>query len=353
MEFPPTQPGSPESRPESQSEPQAEPQAESQAEPQAESQGEVQAEVQRAAPPLRLPFTERHGISPIVFAVVSLGIIFFTYQIIGGALTLLIFGAEPGAGNIAGYRLATALGELLLVLGPTLLLVRFATLSPRWFLRLNVPDVRTILVPIIGIFSLQEMLQIYLVVQEKIPLPEELQKIVRELSQLMEKLLNLLVGSNSVPELLWVVVVLALVPALVEELLFRGLIQRSFERHMGPVRAIVLTGILFGAFHLNPFNFVPLAALGMYLGFVAYRANSVWSSVSAHFFNNAIACVASYLHMDQDSVVVGDPERLSPGILLATFWFFGVIFLLTTFYLIRITAPRAGDHLEEEREPAE
>jgi membrane protease YdiL (CAAX protease family) len=191
------------------------------------------------------------------------------------------------------------------------------------------------------------MLQIYLVFQAKIPFPEELQKIIRELSQLMEQLLNLLVTAHSVTELLWVVVVLALVPALVEEILFRGLIQRCFEKGLGPVRAIVLTGILFGAFHLNPFNFVPLAALGIYLGFIAYRANSVWSSIAAHFFNNAMACVASYLHMDQDSVVVGDPEKLPLGVLLGTFWFFGVVFLLTTFYLIRITAPRGPDRPEE------
>jgi CAAX protease family protein len=181
------------------------------------------------------------------------------------------------------------------------------------------------------------------VFQQKIPLPEELQKIVRELSQLIEQLLNMLLASNSVAELLWVIVVLALVPAVVEEFLFRGLIQRCFEKGLGPVRAIVLTGVLFGAFHVNPFNFVPLAVLGIYLGFVAYRADSVWASVAAHFFNNAIACVGSYLHVDQDSLLVGDPERLSPGVLLITFWFFGVIFLVTTFYLIRITAsPRTG-----------
>jgi membrane protease YdiL (CAAX protease family) len=314
---------------------------------QSKVQEEAQAGVQAVTPPLRLPFNERYGISPVLFAIISLGVVFVTYQIIGGTITLLVFGTEPGPGNVSGYRLATALGELLLVLGPALLLVRFATLSPRPFLRLNTPDVRTILVSLVGIFSLQEMLQIYLVFQAKIPFPEELQKIIRELSQLMEQLLNLLVTAHSVTELLWVVVVLALVPALVEEILFRGLIQRCFEKGLGPVRAIVLTGILFGAFHLNPFNFVPLAALGIYLGFIAYRANSVWSSIAAHFFNNAMACVASYLHMDQDSVVVGDPEKLPLGVLLGTFWFFGVVFLLTTFYLIRITAPRGPDRPEE------
>lgn len=300
----------------------------------------IQPEPTPAAPPLRLPFIERHGISPVLFGCLSLACVFVTYQIVGGTVSFLIFGGEPSPDRISGYRLATALAEILLLLAPTLILVRFVTLSPRSFLRLNVPDIRTLLVPLVGIFSLEEMLQIYLVFQEKIPLPERFQTIVRDFKELVEHMYRLLLASNSVPELVWVIIVIAVVPALTEEFLFRGLIQRSFEKGLGPVRAIVLTGIIFGAYHLNPFSFVPLAVLGIYLGFIAHRANSLWSSVAAHFYNNAFACVATFFHVDQDSVVVGDPEKLSLGALLAAFWFFGVVFLVTTFYFIRITAPR-------------
>jgi len=298
-------------------------------------------ETQAASPPLRLPFTEKYGISPVLFGSLSLVAVFVTYQMIGGMASYLIFGSSvPGAAQVSGYRLATALGELLLVLGPALILVRFATLSPRSFLRLSLPDARTLLVPLIGVLSLQEMLQIYLVFQEKIPLPDELQTIVTQFRELFEQLYRLLVTSSSVPELVSVIIVIALIPALAEEFLFRGLIQRSFEKSLGPVRAFVLTGIIFGAYHLDPFSFVPLAVLGIYLGFVAYRANSLWSSIAAHFFNNALVCVASYFHMDKDSVIVGDPAKLSGGALLAIFWFSGVVFLVATLYFIRITGSR-------------
>ncbi|OLD78230.1 MAG: hypothetical protein AUI33_03720 [Ignavibacteria bacterium 13_1_40CM_2_61_4] len=289
-------------------------------------------------PPPAMPFIERYGISPLLFGFLSLVVVFVTYQIIGGVLTYLFFGLKPVAGQATAYRMATALGELLLILVPTLILVRYAALSPRSFLRLRIPDFRTLILPLVGVFALQEMLQVYLVFQERIPLPEPLQKISQEFKQLFEEAYKLLASSSSVPELLWVILVIALIPALAEEFLFRGLVQRCFEKGLGPAWAIVLTGIIFGLYHLNPFSFVPLAVIGMYLGFLAYRSNSLWTSVAAHFYNNAIACVATFFHMDEDSLVVGNPEKLSPGFLLAVFWFFGVVFLIATYYFLRITA---------------
>ena len=291
-----------------------------------------------------IPFIERYGISPPLFGFLSLLAVFVTYQIIGGVLTYLFFGMKPVEGQATAYRIATAPGELLLILVPTLMLVRFATFSPRPFLRLRIPDIRTLLVPLVGVFALQEMLQVYLVFQERIPLPEPLQKISEEFKQLFEEAYKLLASSNSVPELLWVIVVIALIPAVAEEFLFRGLVQRCFEKGLGPAWAIALTGIIFGVYHVNPFSFVPLAVIGMYLGFLAYRSNSLWTSVAAHFYNNAFACVATFFHMDEDSLIVGNPEKLSPGFLLAVFWFFGVVFLLATYYFLRFTARSEKSH---------
>jgi membrane protease YdiL (CAAX protease family) len=289
-----------------------------------------------------LPLAERRGISPVMFGLISLAGIFVLYQVVGGLATYLLLGALPGEGEIGVYRLTTSLGEILLVLLPALLLVRMVTLRPGEFLRLRTPDIRAVLITIAGIFSLQQILQIYLVVQDKIPLPAEIQNIVRQFRELFEELYTKLLTANSAAELTAVILVVALVPAVTEELLFRGLIQRSFEKGLGPARGIALTGIIFGAYHLNPFSFVPLAVLGIYLGFIAYRANSIWVSVAAHFYNNAMACFASYFHMDQDAVVLGNPEKLSPMILIGTALFFGAVFAASTAAFIRVTAPAGG-----------
>jgi len=286
-----------------------------------------------------LPFLERYDIPPALFALVVLLIVFLGYQIIGAAVVYVLYGLEPGPESVEGLRIVTALSQLFLILVPTLFFVRLITTKPAGFFRLHVPDIRTILLPIIGIFSLQQMLQVYMVFQSRIPLPAELEKIVQELNDLIEKLTNMLAGSSSIPELLWVIVVVALVPAICEEFLFRGLAQRSFERHLHPMAAAIVTGIIFAAYHLNPFTFVPLVALGIYLGFIAMRGQSLWVSVAAHFYNNVYACVLIYLRMDNDVVGAGDPEQLSIGTLLLMFWGFGVIFLVSTLYFLRITAP--------------
>ncbi len=291
-------------------------------------------------PPL-LSFMDRHGIAPIAFSLVVLVVVFVTYQIIGGVVTYFLFGVNPTISQVGGLRLVTGLGQIILIFLPTLFFIRLATLSPAEFLHLRLPDIRALLVPLVGIVSLQQMLQIYMVFQEKIPLPPEVEDLTRQLREMIDQLTKLLAGSSSVPELIWVIIIIALIPAVVEEFLFRGLVQRSFERQMGATWSVILTGIIFGAYHLNPFSFVPLVVLGMYLGFLAMRANSLWASVAAHFYNNTYACVTLYMKVDDNIVGTGNPEDMSAGTLLALFWFFGIIFIISTLYFMKITARRS------------
>ena len=296
-------------------------------------------EVQAISPPPRIPLVERFGISPVLFAFLSLIFIFILYQLIGGIITLLIFGMQPTSNNIFGYRLATGLGQILFILIPTLILVRFVSFTPREYFRLKLPTFQTVIVPLIGIFSLQQVLQIYLIFQEKIPLPENIQSMLEKFKTMFEELYKQLVATNSVPELLWVILIIALIPAVAEEFMFRGLIQRSLEKGLNPVRGVILTGIIFGAYHLNPFSFIPLVIIGIYLGFLTMRSGSIWVSVVTHFFNNLFACLALYLNLKDDYIVVGNANDMSVGSLVITFWFFGVTFILTTYYFLRITKP--------------
>ncbi len=293
-------------------------------------------------------FTDRHGISPVVFALVALAIVFVSYQVIGGLISYFLFGLNPTSDQTLGLRLMTGFGEVLLILVPTLLLVRLCSRTPGRFLRMEFPDIRVLLLPLLGIFSLQQMLQVYIVFQDKIPLPSELEELVRQLKDAIEQLTAILASSSSVPELMWVIIVVALIPAISEEFLFRGVVQRSFEKQLGPSRAMIVTGLIFGAYHLNPFSFVPLAALGIYLSFLAMRTGSLWTSIFAHFYNNAYACVMLFLKMDDNIVGAGNPEKMTTGALLLIFWFFGVLFIVSNLYLLKITRissePLSSDH---------
>lgn len=83
----------------------------------------------------------------------------------------------------------------------------------------------------------------------------------------------------------------AVVPAICEEILFRGYILRAFEKSWGILTAIIVSGVIFGLFHLQLGNLIPLAALGIILAVMTWLSGSIWPAVVAHFLNNGSAVV--------------------------------------------------------------
>lgn len=282
-------------------------------------------------------FIERHGISLLLFTFLSLFLIFFLYQIVGGVITYLVFGMRLNADNTTGYRIATALGQIIFILIPTVFLVRLVTHRPVEYLRFRTPKFAAIVTALIGIFSLQQVLQVYMVFQEKIPLPPELQSLMQQFKEMFDTLYKQLVGAQTPGELIVVLVVVAVVPAVTEELMFRGLIQRNLERVLTPVGGMMVTSVIFAGYHLNPFSFIPLVAIGMYLGFLAMRSGSIWMSMIGHFANNAVAVLSLYGDVPDDYVVFGNSTEMSLPALFITFWFFGLLFILSTLLFLRIT----------------
>lgn len=79
---------------------------------------------------------------------------------------------------------------------------------------------------------------------------------------------------------------IALVPALCEEVLFRGYIFRAFEKSWGILAAVIVSGLVFGMFHLQVPNLLPLASLGILLAIMTWLSRSLWPAIAAHFVNN-------------------------------------------------------------------
>lgn len=90
---------------------------------------------------------------------------------------------------------------------------------------------------------------------------------------------------------------IAILPAIAEELMFRGGIQRSLMRMVrNPHVAIWLTAIIFSAIHMQFFGFVPRMLLGALFGYIYFWTKSLWYTMFAHFLNNGYAvCLALYL----------------------------------------------------------
>jgi uncharacterized protein len=111
---------------------------------------------------------------------------------------------------------------------------------------------------------------------------------------------NLKSGSEYVVSLL----ILAFLPALCEEVFFRGLLQRFFERWWSkPVLAIIASSIIFSLVHSSIYLFLTRFFLGMALGFIFYYSRNIWVNVIAHFINNAMALTALYFQVKKKGAV--------------------------------------------------
>jgi hypothetical protein len=109
---------------------------------------------------------------------------------------------------------------------------------------------------------------------------------------------------NSMGDLLINLFLIALIPAIGEELLFRGVLQQLFAKWTGKIHlAIFISGFLFSAIHMQFFGFLPRFVLGLVLGYMFYWSSNLWLPILAHFTNNALAIIFTY-HFVADKVQI-------------------------------------------------
>jgi membrane protease YdiL (CAAX protease family) len=108
-----------------------------------------------------------------------------------------------------------------------------------------------------------------------------------------EKMLNV----DTIGGLLANLLIIALIPAVGEELTFRGVLQQSLTRGIkNPHVAILLSAALFSFIHFQFYGFLPRMFLGILLGYMFYITGSLWTSILMHFLNNGTAVVLYYLN---------------------------------------------------------
>ena len=99
-----------------------------------------------------------------------------------------------------------------------------------------------------------------------------------------------LVGDNILVSIL----IVAVAPAICEEMLFRGFIQSGFSRKYKPATTIFLVAVIFGAYHTSFIRFIPTAMLGGCFAIVLYYTESIFLTMMLHFINNSLAVLMMY-----------------------------------------------------------
>jgi membrane protease YdiL (CAAX protease family) len=109
-----------------------------------------------------------------------------------------------------------------------------------------------------------------------------------------------IVGLKNPGEYVLALIVMAFLPALCEETLFRGGLQNFLTRSTKiPWLAILIASFIFSAIHLSWYLFIPRLFLGIILGLVYYYSGRLWLSIFAHFLNNAYVITALYISQRQ------------------------------------------------------
>ncbi len=204
---------------------------------------------------------------------------------------------------------------------PSLVVVLIAYKDQWWhYLKLNQrPTGRWLLLGVLFVVFSFPMAQLAYWLNMQLPLPDWMLQMEDSTGRMIR---GLLVMADP-GELLFNLLIIAVLPAIGEELLFRGVVQQQLQRWLQPVSAIWITAILFSAIHLQFAGFFPRMLLGAVLGYVFYWSRNLWLPIAAHFVMNGMQVIGVYFMGDEMAQLEMEPPASAN-------WASGLISLVIT-----------------------
>ena len=186
-----------------------------------------------------------------------------------------------------------------LIVGPALLLLAFRR-SVKDFFQHDQFDFRAILLVLLTVIVFVGLNSFFIEWNASLTLPEFLKGFedwAREKENAAEVITTFLTKFDSIGQLLLAFFVIAVLPGIGEELVFRGLLQKEFIKSGANVHvSIWVAAILFSTMHMQFFGFVPRMFLGALFGYLYYWSGSLSLAMFAHFVNNAASVLALYFY---------------------------------------------------------
>lgn len=106
------------------------------------------------------------------------------------------------------------------------------------------------------------------------------------------RLTSVALSFTEIGHLILSILVMGVIPGILEEIFFRGLVQAQFQKVMkNPHYAIFLTAFLFSLIHFQFYGFIPRLLLGLLFGYLFFWSKNIWYPVAAHITSNLIAIV--------------------------------------------------------------
>jgi ABC-2 type transport system permease protein/sodium transport system permease protein len=251
---------------------------------------------------LRRRMIKPRPVPTVSMALLVAAVLFPLWFFVQGALS-------PAPGEDARRLLITTAWAMpLLFFGVPLALAAYAKIDPVETFALRRPEMRHVLAAVlIGLSAWAPAHEINALQQRLLGIPDAVVQSAEMLARTLKDF-----------PLPLAVLVIALVPAVAEEFLFRGFLLSGVRAAFGKWGAILVTGAIFGVFHFFFFRFTVTAGLGVVLAYLCWQSRSILPAVLAHLLHNGLG-VVSIVRPEWTAVVIGDDPagggRLHPLVL--------------------------------------
>ncbi|MBC7087673.1 MAG: CPBP family intramembrane metalloprotease [Tissierellales bacterium] len=244
------------------------------------------------------------------------------YLILG--ILLLTVGSVVQQINLNVGLLVT---EYILILIPVILFLRLKGYSVKKVLRIK---------PI----NIKEVIFIFFIIVFSYPIAVFFNFIIITIIDLFSDLTNVGVPiPTTINEFLISLFVIGITPGICEEVFFRGLMLNSYEK-LGKNKAIIITSLLFGLFHFNIFNLVGPVFLGIILGIIYFKTNSIFGAMLGHAINNSIALTLGFLATTRfneiEDIVTNTPNISQTQEIFYAFMTLFILSLISTAILVQL-----------------
>lgn len=268
-------------------------------------------------------------------------------SLVGTGLFFMFHGLS---GNITQYpdmmrmmQLISALGTFLL---PALAVAWLCSSDPTSYLYIKRRvDVKILLLVLISMFLFSPTITLTALLNKQMVLPSFMAPIenwMKAQEALAEQLTNTLLEGSGVLTLLYNLLVIAIMAGITEEFLFRGALQRIIGQWTTNHHIVIWSAaIVFSAFHMQFYGFLPRMLLGAYFGYLLYWGRNIWIPVLAHFVNNAFAVFSmSDTRLKDNEFITGDISNanLLPYSALAIITL--ILFALLAQHIRRLLQPK-------------
>jgi len=266
-------------------------------------------------------WAERHGFADWALALLWIIGAFFLFQFAGSFIAIFLIAVKQGI-SLNPAEIAKALSNNLgfVFIGNSTAQILFLGLATwfftrlhsskknrKKFLRFEIHDdtLQKVGITILLIIAVQPAIWFLSWLNAFIPVPDLFSNVQNTQMEIIEKYLR----SHHVMTLTLFHV--ALVPAICEETLYRGYVMRAFQKSWGIIPAIIFSGLLFGLYHVQLSNLIPLASLGMLFAYLTWTTKSIVPAMVAHFINNGSSVLMGTYYPDSAFANI-TPESMPP-----------------------------------------